>query len=80
MHAQRRQYLQRRLVQCGALTFDFQLCLAFVHEQQLAQIRVPVGLDFPLVFPTPPGNGFTVIGGLALKDQRLDPGVVQQLA
>jgi len=60
VHTQRRQHLQGRFVEGGTLAFDFQLRLTLVDVQQLAQIRVPVGLDFPLVVPAASGNRFAV--------------------
>ncbi|MNX97262.1 hypothetical protein D3C86_1296190 [compost metagenome] len=60
VHRQRWQDLDRRLHQLRSLAFDFKLCLTFEYEEQLAQVSMAVRFDFPMMFATAFGNGFTV--------------------
>lgn len=60
MDRQRWQDLDTRLVKSGQLAFDFEFCLAFEYKQQLAEISMAVGFDFPLVFAAALGDGFAM--------------------
>ncbi|MCY1448341.1 hypothetical protein D9M71_650010 [compost metagenome] len=49
MHTQGRHHLNRRLIQAPHLTFHLDLGLPFIKEQQLAQVGMPMGFDFPVM-------------------------------
>ena len=58
--AQRRDDLNRRLLQNMALALDFNLRSALVHIEQLAQVGMPMGADLPIVDAAAQRDGFAV--------------------
>ena len=60
VHAQRRDNLNRRLLQDMALPLDLNLRPTLVDIEQLAQVGVPVRADLPIVDAAAQRYGFAV--------------------